>query len=415
MPRFGPGVLLAAASIGGSHLLLAPEAGARHGLALAWLLIAAHGFKYFAFEAGPRFTAATGESLLEGYARVPGPRNWALWLGLTDMVLESVGVLAAVAGLTATFLHGALGGLPLSGWTALVMVASIALNRRGGFGGLQGASLALMGLLAVGTMIAFLAAPPLASPSVDPELRSWPPRLPAGSWLLAAAILGWMPTGLGVSIWHSLWTQRTLSQADPRLTPSQWTTWARRDMARGYGFSLVMALLFLYLGASVLRPADISLASEVDVALELARLYHQAAPWLEPVFLCVAFAAMFSTTCAVMDGFPRTFVVTLDLIRDRPRCEKPAARRLYVAYLYGASLLGLSVLAAVPDPVRLIEALGAVTLIFTPIYGLLNHWCVTRLVAAEDLRPGRAWRFGSGLGILGLSFAAWIVVGVVFQ
>lgn len=32
------------------------------------------------------------------------------------------------------------------------------------------------------------------------------PALPPGSIVLAAAILSWMPTGIDVSVWHSLWT-----------------------------------------------------------------------------------------------------------------------------------------------------------------------------------------------------------------
>ena len=31
------------------------------------------------------------------------------------------------------------------------------------------------------------------------------PQVPAGSGLLVAAILGIMPTGINVAIWHSLW------------------------------------------------------------------------------------------------------------------------------------------------------------------------------------------------------------------
>ena len=72
--KLGPGILLAATSIGASHLVHAPRAGALFGFDLLWLVLAAHLFKYPAFEFGPRYAAATGEHLLDGYARVPGPR-----------------------------------------------------------------------------------------------------------------------------------------------------------------------------------------------------------------------------------------------------------------------------------------------------------------------------------------------------
>ena len=76
--RLGPGFLLAATSIGASHLVMSPKAGSLFGWQLLWLVTATHLFKYHAFEAGPRYAAATGESLIAGYLRVPGPRGWAL-------------------------------------------------------------------------------------------------------------------------------------------------------------------------------------------------------------------------------------------------------------------------------------------------------------------------------------------------
>ena len=78
--QLGPGILLAATSIGASHLVHSPRAGALYGTQLLWLIVACHVFKYPAFEFGPRYAAATGKSLLAGYARVPGPKNWPLFL-----------------------------------------------------------------------------------------------------------------------------------------------------------------------------------------------------------------------------------------------------------------------------------------------------------------------------------------------
>jgi Mn2+/Fe2+ NRAMP family transporter len=72
---FGPGLLWAAAAIGVSHLVQSTRAGADAGFALAWVVIAAVCLKYPFFEFGPRYAAATGESLVEGYAR---QGRWAL-------------------------------------------------------------------------------------------------------------------------------------------------------------------------------------------------------------------------------------------------------------------------------------------------------------------------------------------------
>ena len=65
----GPGLLFAGAAVGVSHLVQATRAGADFGLTLVWLVVLANVLKYPAFEAGARYTAATGQSLLEGYRR----------------------------------------------------------------------------------------------------------------------------------------------------------------------------------------------------------------------------------------------------------------------------------------------------------------------------------------------------------
>ena len=99
--RLGPGLLLAATSIGASHLVMSPKAGSTFGFQLIWLVTLTHVFKYHAFESGPRYAVATGESLIAGYMRLPGPRGWALWIFLLGTVAQGVGVLAGVGSIAA--------------------------------------------------------------------------------------------------------------------------------------------------------------------------------------------------------------------------------------------------------------------------------------------------------------------------
>ena len=65
----GPGILLAGACIGGSHLMSSTTAGARFGFALVGLILLTNLVKYPFLRVGTRFTSATGLSLLEGFQR----------------------------------------------------------------------------------------------------------------------------------------------------------------------------------------------------------------------------------------------------------------------------------------------------------------------------------------------------------
>ena len=65
----GPGIILAAACIGGSHLMSSTTAGAKFGFSLIGLILLTNLFKYPFLLVGTRFTAVTGLSLLEGFQK----------------------------------------------------------------------------------------------------------------------------------------------------------------------------------------------------------------------------------------------------------------------------------------------------------------------------------------------------------
>ena len=197
----GPGMAMAATAIGASHLVLAPTAGAAFGYALLWVIPFSHLFKYPAFEFGPRFAVATGGSLLDGYAAVSGPRNWALWVFLAGTVVQGVTVLAGVLGVSASVVAAGLPQVPIALISLLLGLLCAVLLWSGGFDGLSALSKWMLLSLSLMTLVAFIARPPSG--------EFWSgllvPEIPAGSLLLVGALLGWMPTGIDVSVWHSLW------------------------------------------------------------------------------------------------------------------------------------------------------------------------------------------------------------------
>lgn len=386
--HLGPGILLAATSVGASHILMSPEAGARFGFDLVWLVIAVHVLKYPAFEFAPRYVAARGESLLDAYARAPGPRGWALWLGLADMAIQAAGVLAALLGLTASFLMAAVGGPGLAGWSLLLALGLLALLRWGRYASLRGVNLVLMLLFSAGTALAFVAAPPPLS--AIPRMLT--PSLPDGSILLVAAILGFMPTSVAVSIWQSLWA---LEQG--RFRPGTTRSPARRrellrqgllDLRLGYVLSAVLAVAFVCLGATLLQPRGL-VPEGPAVAVTLSQIYTGVlGEWMRPVFLGTAFLALLTTCYTSMDGFPRTFVATLQVLRG-DRATSGGSERAYWIFLLAVTFGGMVLLALVPDPVAVVKGVAAVGLLLSPVYFALNLWAATRLIDDPALRPGR--------------------------
>ena len=69
LKALGPGILMASAAVGGSHIVSSAQAGAKYGWALMGLVILANLFKYPFFRFGAEYTLETGHSLVEGYAQ----------------------------------------------------------------------------------------------------------------------------------------------------------------------------------------------------------------------------------------------------------------------------------------------------------------------------------------------------------
>lgn len=419
----GPGILLAATSIGASHILMSPEAGARFGFALVWLVVGVHLLKYPAFACAPRFVVATGRSLLDAYAEAPGPRHWAIWLGLADMTIQALGLIAALVGLTASFVQAAVGGRTVQ-WALVIAAFLLFALAAGRYRWLRLGNLILVGFLTAGTLAAFIATPPdlaaLGSGLV--------PTLPAGSLLLVAAILGFMPTSVAVSVWQSLWA---LEQRRADGSPMPEGSVAKRaalghaltDLRIGYGISLGLAILFISLGATLLAPRGL-VPSGPQVAITLSEIYTLSlGAMMRPVFLAVAFAALLSTCYTMMDGFPRAFVAALRIVRgsatDGASARVPAAAatqqgRIYWAFLSITTFAGMAILAAIPDPAFLVEAVGALGLVLSPVYFSLNLWAVTRRIDDPALRPGRVSVAIAATGILFMTFTAGLLLWTTF-
>ncbi|MDP2497392.1 MAG: divalent metal cation transporter [Candidatus Palauibacterales bacterium] len=398
----GPGLVMAATAIGASHLVLAPTAGASFGYALLWVVLLSHLFKYPAFEFGPRYAVAADESLLDGYRDVPGPRGWALWVFLAGTVVQGVSVLAGVLGVASAVAAAAVPGLPLWAWSLLLGAACGMLLWSGGFGGLSGLSKWMLAILAAMTAVAFLATPPPASAWA----RLVVPEVPGGAVLLLAALLGWMPTGIDVSVWHSLWALERRDEWRERAGGSERAASLRvglTDMRIGYGLSFVLAVMTLTLGAEVLRPTG-SVPEGADVALTLARLYTDVlGEWMFPVFLVAAFFGMFSSAYGVLDGFPRAFEATVRRLPLSAGADREGSGPLYWGFLWGTLILAVAETALLPDPVMLVTVAAVASFLLAPVTFGLNYWCVTRLVDDRELRPGRLLR---GWAVAGIFFMA---------
>ena len=89
----GPGILMASAAVGGSHIVSSTQAGGSYGWALLGLVILANLFKYPFFRFGAEYTADTGKTLVEGYAEKGKFYLWVFFiLNVFSALVNTAGV-----------------------------------------------------------------------------------------------------------------------------------------------------------------------------------------------------------------------------------------------------------------------------------------------------------------------------------
>jgi len=397
-----------------------------YGPTLLWLVLVSHLIKYPAFDLGPRYSMATGESLLGGYARVPGPFRWPLVLFALFTVAQGIGVAVAVVSIAASVLAVSftgewmswiieLGLTPLAFWGIIIATASFVLLAVGRYPGMDLINRIMMTLLVVLTVVAFLLKPAPASSYIHLVM----PVLPAGSLVLAAALLGWMPTGIDVSIWHSMWAlekRGRWAESAPdgeEVDPAFYTRKASMDLRVGYGISIGLGVIFCLLGTYLSaegKPPD-----GAHVAAAIADVYLDIlGPWAFPMFMVAAFCAMFSTCYIVMDGFPRSLAEALRLLLPSRRDKGPWTAP-YWALLTVVWLAVIPILILFPKPVLLTKTAAVLGFLVAPFYYALNVYCASRFIPAGPLRPTPIRLAGAWAGAAAMLVASglflWVMLG----
>lgn len=405
----GPGLLMAAAAIGVSHLVQSTRAGATYGWALVWAVVLANFFKYPFLEYGPRYAIATGESMIEGYNRLG---KWAIGIFVVFTIGTMFAVQAAVTVVTAS-LAAKMTGLALSplAWSAILLGICILLLISGQYSALDGAIKLIMVVLAVSTVVAVIAAIAQSGPQ-QAGLNYFPSIWNVAGVSFLIALMGWMPIPIDAAAWHSLWSLERVKQTKytPKLKESL------LDFNIGYLGAAVLALGFVALGALVMYGSSVNYASSgTAFSSQLISLYTGSlGSWAYPVIIICAFTTMFSTTLTVTDAYPRVSRRMLEVLIPETFNDQDSIR-VYRILLILISLLSLGVLYFLGDSFKLMVDL-ATTLSFltAPVLAYLNYRLVTADHMPEDCmpRPWLKWLSWSGMIFLSgfaLLYLFWIL------
>lgn len=357
---FGPGILMASAAIGGSHLVASTQAGALYGWQLAIMIVLANVLKYPFYRFGVQYTYRTGDSLVAGYAKLSAGYLWAFF-GLCTV--SGVISTAAVAVLSATILRVMLPfEVGVVGLSACVIAVSWLLLVVGHYRLLDGLTKAIVVLLTLATVVAVLMA--MGS---DRAMAS--DFVPVSPWNLASlgfiiALMGWMPAPLEFSAIASLWTAKKIQEDNPSSHQGM------MDFNVGYLTSSVLALLFLVLGVLVQYGTGEEIASKGTAYVgQLIQMYTTTiGSWARPLVAMIAFLCMFGTVITCIDGYARASAESLSLLkRGKP---KPKVS----AFTGFTALAGFGVITFFLGQMQLLLKFAMISAFLSaPVFAFINY------------------------------------------
>ncbi len=429
--HFGPGLILMMTGIGTSHLVTAPAAGGRFGYVLLWCIPVAYIFKYYGFEMAFRFTNATGKSMIEAYSTAW--KKWPLWYVLITTLIQcaigQAGRLIAAAAVMYYVGSEAL-GLPISitVYGLILAIVSVVIILLGRYKAIEIATKILAAILVLSTFAVYLRAPAPISEMGNFFVF----EIPEGSWLIIAAFLGLLPTGMDVSLQASEWgkaKKKGMSKIRGRMEEmglanrfdpfnpnrddlavhtsrlpahaqkycQQWFKIGTWDFRAGHVISFLLACIFLLLAAMWLYPSDVE---GTAVMGEIAGIFTESlGPAMMWVFMLGAFAATFSTAFNYFDGWPRIVgACSRNLFRGTAELSGIAREDLTAAHrstwyseynIYRATMLyslvaSVAIVAGLQRPVFLVLVASALAAFVAPVIFFLNFYYCLVIIPKDD-------------------------------
>ena len=364
LKALGPGILMASAAVGGSHIVSSTQAGAIYGWQLALVILLINIFKYPFFRFGSQYTMENDKSLIEGYAEKG--KGWlAIFfvLNIFSAIVNTAGVgILCAAILYNIFPNGF--GLSISQLTTIIIVIIWAMLLIGGYKFLDSLAKWVMTALTIATVVAVVIA--------LFKHREYAPDFEAPTpWRMAAlpfivSLMGWMPCPIEISAINSMWSvekrkQVKMSEAD-----------AIFDFNTGYIGTAILPLIFCALGALIQFGSgeEVQSASAAYIAQFVNMYASVLGEWSRFLITLIAFLCIFGTVITVIDGYSRANNEALRLLLDK----KEASQKALYGWMTLTAVIGLVIVYLFAGNVATMLRFAMIaSFITTPFFAYLNY------------------------------------------
>jgi len=441
----GPSMVWCAEFIGSGEVILAPRTGAILGTGILWAVVVTIFLKYWIGMSGARYTACTGEGMVDMFDRMPGPRHWAVWIVLVVHLVAGAVSIGALATASGNFVGNLLHADPrLCGW--VVALSALAIAWSGGFNILK----IVMSLFVIMIILGALYVAVHVFPGFTALLQSLSFHVPPvpewaigkgisqNPWEVMLPLMGWAAGGFASQVWYTYWViganygmtegrgygkpaDASVLKNLTRSSAEKIKGWCRvvyTDATVALIIGMVVTCGFLIAGAGVLRPAQL-IPQQATAAETLSQIF--AIQWGKiggVIYLLAGSAALVSTLLGQLAGWPR-------LLADCFRiCIPPIERNIpwkwqfrfflilffctnmTIVYVMGKQPVTVIQLGAILDGV-LLTALQAIW-VAVGLYMVMPK--ILSKEASEVLRP--SWIFAPILTVTAVVFGYLTVIQI---
>jgi len=444
----GPSFVWAAEFIGSGEVILATRVGAILGPTVLWAIVFGIFLKFWIGMSGAAYTVMTGEGMIDMISRVPGPKNWGVWLTLVAQFASGAIAIGSLATAAGVFLSSLTGLAPtICGW--LVTIFALAVVWSGIYDILKVVMSLFILVVVIGVLyVAVVVFPGLAVvfkglllhvPKV-PEWALAAPGVTENPWREILPLLGWAAGGFASQVWYTYWViganygatagrgygtpadVEMLKKMDEKTAQKLqgWKKVVYVDATIAMLIGVVVTSGFLLAGSGVLGTQHLA-PEGPEVATTLATIFSSR--WGELgglLFMIAGAAALIATQVGQLAGWPR-------LLADAFRICIPAFNKKFawktqfriflgiffisnmiIVYSFGLKPVFIVKLSAILD--------GLLLTPFQALWVLLGLFVVLpKLLSKEALRILRPhWIFAAGLGLAFLVFGYFCIFQIPF-
>ena len=398
LKKLGPGLLFAGAAIGVSHLVQSTRAGADFGFGLLWALLISIILKYPFFQYGSRFALATKMSLLDGYYKL-GKIYLLIFfiISIGTIFTIQTAVTIVTASLATTILGDSQNLVILS---TLIILLCFLILLFGNYKFLDNLIKIIILALTASTLIALLVALIKNSNSFNFS-QVFPYKT---SIIFLAALIGWMPAPLDISVWQSLWI------IEKRKSNTISFDEGIFDFNVGYFGTFILGICFLSLGALVMFGSSVGFSDVGSIfAGQFIELYTSTlGESVYPIIVIAAFTTMFSTTLTTLDASPRSMYKSSQLLFPKTNLLD------YKFWLIVLSIGTICIFSFLLDEMgTLVQIATVLSFITAPFYAYLNLKLVTSNLMPSKHKPSKILINFSYVGLAFLTLFALVFLNII--